>query len=245
LIVDEVLAVGDAEFQKKCIGKMNSVASEGRTVLFVSHNMAAVQSLCTRGIMLKNGQVMLDADVETTLAQYLGDLPAPSLYQSLAEALRSGSQGAYFRDVRLIRDTESNTEEIPRIGDDILVEVTLHSEENINSVVVNMVIHDSKGGRIIDANNGMKGHHANFIAGQDYRATFSLKNVLLRPAIYRLELSMAIEHQYTIDLILEAMTFEIAPDLSRMDSFSRYPGSYRCEFDVSVSAESTMATKME
>ena len=61
LLVDEVLAVGDAAFQKKCIGKMEEVAGEGRTVLFVSHNMAAVQSLCTRGIFLHNGTVFTDA----------------------------------------------------------------------------------------------------------------------------------------------------------------------------------------
>jgi len=71
LIVDEVLAVGDAEFQKKCLGKMKDVSGAGRTVLFVSHNMAAVKSLCNRGIMLKNGKVVLDADVDTVVQRYL------------------------------------------------------------------------------------------------------------------------------------------------------------------------------
>jgi lipopolysaccharide transport system ATP-binding protein len=62
LLIDEVLAVGDMEFQRKCLGKMKDVSKGGRTVLFVSHNMAAVQSLCTRGIVLKNGQVLKDCD---------------------------------------------------------------------------------------------------------------------------------------------------------------------------------------
>ena len=57
LIVDEVLAVGDAEFQKKCLGKMQDVAGHGRTVLFVSHNMAAVRSLCECAVLLANGQI--------------------------------------------------------------------------------------------------------------------------------------------------------------------------------------------
>ena len=57
LIIDEVLAVGDAEFQKKCLGKMKDVSGQGRTVLFVSHNMVAVKTLCTRGILLENGMV--------------------------------------------------------------------------------------------------------------------------------------------------------------------------------------------
>lgn len=72
LVVDEVLAVGDAEFQKKAIGKMQDVSKgQGRTVLFVSHNMAAVRSLCTRGIMLKNGMVDYIGSIQDTLNHYL------------------------------------------------------------------------------------------------------------------------------------------------------------------------------
>ncbi len=72
LVVDEVLAVGDAEFQKKAIGKMQDVSKgEGRTVLFVSHNMAAVRSLCTRGVMLKNGMVDYIGSIPDTLNHYL------------------------------------------------------------------------------------------------------------------------------------------------------------------------------
>jgi len=71
LVVDEVLAVGDAEFQKKCLGKMQDVSnSEGRTVLFVSHNLMALSSLCNKGIYLKNGQVRSQGEIEETLSQY-------------------------------------------------------------------------------------------------------------------------------------------------------------------------------
>eukprot|EP00752_Nemacystus_decipiens_P013584 g12042.t1 len=70
LIIDEVLAVGDAEFQRKCLGKMKDVAGAGRTVVFVSHNMAMVQSLCSRGIYLKGGQLVEDGPVKETLACY-------------------------------------------------------------------------------------------------------------------------------------------------------------------------------
>lgn len=70
LIVDEVLAVGDAEFQKKCLGKMKDVSSQGRTILFVSHNMAAVKGLCNRGILLSNGRVVKISSVEDTVNTY-------------------------------------------------------------------------------------------------------------------------------------------------------------------------------
>ena len=72
LIVDEVLAVGDADFQKKCLGKMNDVSKgEGRTVLFVSHNLDAVKKLCSKGLLLHNGQLIHDGGIDSTLDSYL------------------------------------------------------------------------------------------------------------------------------------------------------------------------------
>jgi hypothetical protein len=70
-IVDEVLAVGDAEFQKKCLGKMGDVATAGRTVLFVSHNMAAVQSLCRTAFQLESGRIVRTGDSKKVVSEYL------------------------------------------------------------------------------------------------------------------------------------------------------------------------------
>ncbi len=90
LIVDEVLAVGDASFQKKCLGKMKEVSGQdGRTVLFVSHNMSAVQSLCSRGILLKNGQTAFIGDTEECVRQYLtagGQIPTESKWIDMEKA---------------------------------------------------------------------------------------------------------------------------------------------------------------
>jgi len=71
LLIDEVLAVGDVEFQKKCLGKMRSVTGEGRTVLFVSHNMAAIRNLCPRTLLLDSGVLVSDTDTDGAIAQYL------------------------------------------------------------------------------------------------------------------------------------------------------------------------------
>ena len=81
LIVDEVLAVGDAEFQKKCLGKMKDVAGEGRTVLFVSHNMGAVQTLCTRAIRLEAGRLADTGDVRKVVDAYLNHDSEDVLHQ--------------------------------------------------------------------------------------------------------------------------------------------------------------------
>lgn len=73
LIIDEVLAVGDVEFQRKCLGKMKDVAGQGRTVLFVSHNMASVRMLCTRALVMKEGELIFQGDVDDAVQLYLGN----------------------------------------------------------------------------------------------------------------------------------------------------------------------------
>jgi lipopolysaccharide transport system ATP-binding protein len=86
LIVDEVLAVGDTSFQKKCLGKMDSVAKEGRTVLFVSHNMAALQTLCQRGLWLNNGCLKVDGSADSAVEAYFEQLQARDGSESLLES---------------------------------------------------------------------------------------------------------------------------------------------------------------
>ena len=77
LVVDEVLAVGDAEFQKKCIGKMKDVSAQGRTVLFVSHNMTSIKNLCQRAIVLEDGKIKYDGGVEDAVNEYLSKNTLP------------------------------------------------------------------------------------------------------------------------------------------------------------------------
>jgi lipopolysaccharide transport system ATP-binding protein len=96
LIVDEVLAVGDAQFQKKCLGKMGSVAAEGRTVLFVSHNIAAVSQLCSRVALLAHGELIADGRPGPILSKYLQDGRPPSLSWM---PTRKGGRAFYYNSV--------------------------------------------------------------------------------------------------------------------------------------------------
>src|SRR5207247_11405608 len=80
LIVDEVLAVGDYEFQRRCLGKMNEVAHCGRTVLFVSHNMAAIEELCPRSLLLRQGSVERQGPTGAVIAHYLASKTAANLW---------------------------------------------------------------------------------------------------------------------------------------------------------------------
>jgi lipopolysaccharide transport system ATP-binding protein len=109
LIIDEVLAVGDAEFQKKCLGKMKDVSVEGRTVLFVSHNMAAVKSLCTHGIVLMNGRLKFDGDATSAVGFYLKggeeNLQNSKVYNHI------GLEGVFRLDAIEIRSQYSNIQD--------------------------------------------------------------------------------------------------------------------------------------
>ena len=97
LIVDEVLAVGDAEFQKKCIGKMQDVAGHGRTVLFVSHNMVAVKRLCGRAIVLDAGQVTVNDTTDTAVSRYLSQIVERHAQGACSFDLRNAPGDEYVR----------------------------------------------------------------------------------------------------------------------------------------------------
>ena len=98
LIVDEVLAVGDAEFQNKCLGKMGNLSrGEGRTVLFVSHNMAAITQFCSRGIFMKNGNIELDSDIDNAINKYLSIDKGCTTY--LANYEMNLNKDAFFKQI--------------------------------------------------------------------------------------------------------------------------------------------------
>lgn len=103
LVIDEVLAVGDAEFQKKCLGKMKEVSKSGRTVLFVSHNLPAVSLLCDRGIYLRGGQVMASGEIGPVLSHYRDDFLVED--DATPDASHRRGTGAH-RIVRLATETE-------------------------------------------------------------------------------------------------------------------------------------------
>lgn len=113
LVVDEVLAVGDAEFQKKAIGKMQDISKQGgRTVLFVSHNMAAVKSLCTKGIVLEHGKVVFAGTSEEAVNHYLANQSISNEENLLLRKDRKGSGEIKFERIELFNKDSLNVGEI-------------------------------------------------------------------------------------------------------------------------------------
>ncbi len=121
LIVDEVLAVGDAEFQKKAIGKMQDVSQQqGRTVIFVSHNMTSVENLCTRAVMLTNGKIMFDGNVIDCINKYQENNIDNAQQELITRRDREGNGNILFEKV-MILDSEKKPLGVPRSGEDIIV----------------------------------------------------------------------------------------------------------------------------
>jgi lipopolysaccharide transport system ATP-binding protein len=106
LIVDEVLAVGDAEFQAKCIGKMKDVAGEGRTVLFVSHNMGSVKDLCSRVILIENGKITLDDETEKVLEIYQSNNVSKGTIKLIERLDREGTGDIIVEEIKLMNNNK-------------------------------------------------------------------------------------------------------------------------------------------
>lgn len=142
LIVDEVLAVGDAEFQKKCLGKMKDVAGEGRTVLFVSHNMAAVRNLCDRAILLNKGTVHKSGTVESVLDEYLNSKEAGRLSGSYS------SSNVHESDVKLVQaqlyDSKNNPQDQFEIIEDITIEFHIECKRKVPNMYAYIAVKNNQ-----------------------------------------------------------------------------------------------------
>ncbi len=126
LIVDEVLAVGDASFQKKCLGKMTDVSRQGRTVLFVSHNMGAIQGLCNRGILIESGEVLADDALKSVIEQY---------FQLVAErgniTVSTSPKGSYPLDIRRVFLKDSSGQPTTSLAPGASLAVEIHYQARV------------------------------------------------------------------------------------------------------------------
>ena len=140
LIVDEVLAVGDAEFQKKCLGKMNDVSKgEGRTVLFVSHSMASVKKLCNKGIVLHHGETVFNGNVESAINYYENNLIATDRNLSI-EYSDSPSLPMQIKSVNLLN---SKLNKLFTTEDELVFEFEFLTRENVEGAYITIDLKDS------------------------------------------------------------------------------------------------------
>jgi homopolymeric O-antigen transport system ATP-binding protein len=153
LIVDEVLAVGDLAFQKKCLGRMSEVAGEGRTVIFVSHNIRAVKSLCSRAILIDHGHVMIDSETDKAIAAYVeATWPLREDGVIPESASRIGTGDALLRRA-VVQDREGEPTDRVYLGEPFRVSATYEVRKRLEDVIMEIGISAPDGTRIATVGN--------------------------------------------------------------------------------------------
>ncbi len=225
LVVDEVLAVGDIEFQKKCLGKMQSVASKaGRTVVFVSHNVNAVRDLCTRGVVLDAGRVVHDGNTVEALHRYV------NLHQ-----YRSTSPGVFVLDDRtnsddhdgrlyickLVVDGDAGPTATLRTGRPAAF--TVHSDglADPGEVFTRFHVRNELNEIVLASDTRMAGPEAE-VSGQV--VTFELEQLPLLPGRYFIDVGLGVKKtRAVLDQVASAGTFEVSRDDQYGADYQQYP----------------------
>lgn len=205
LIVDEVLAVGDVQFQKKCLGKMEEVGKEGRTVIFVSHNMSAVESLCDRGILLQSGGLSLDGDPQEAIKTYLENAYTLSKEVPIKQRKdRSGSGKLRVTGFRTL-DNEGNEVFSLQSGKDYIFEVGYVNNigKRLNDIVVSLDIMDDKNNRVLLFRTNFTNNNLTIDAHVGY-IICNVKNLPLANGLYLLSIFISHADAETLDYITDA-----------------------------------------
>jgi len=207
LLVDEVLAVGDAGFQKKCLGKMSEVSKEGRTVLFVSHNMGAVGNLCSKGILLEGGEIASYGQIEDVIGKYLS-VHAGSRYVDLNVIKeRTGNGRARFSSA-VTRNRVGDICDTFTIGDDLIFDISIFSPENIRSGRMSLSIVSSDGMPVYHLVAVDAGFELTNIQGEA-AIRIALRNQKIYPGEYYVNLWLADSSYEAFDRILNAFKFYV------------------------------------
>ena len=193
LIIDEVLTVGDAEFQKKCLGKMDSVAKSGRTVLFVSHNMAAVRSLCTRGCILERGTVSQLGQIEQVIQQYLGGIDqddSTHVRNWPADACIAISSHAQIKPIELTLSTpEGQPRAVFSTDQPIQMRFRFSAETSLENVRVGIAVRNAENVLLFGANTTLPSiPHTE--TGRTWETSCVIPNNLLNRGKYEITLGM-------------------------------------------------------
>lgn len=189
LLVDEVLAVGDADFQKKCLGAMEDLRSGGRTVLFVSHNMAAVESLCSRCIWLDGGRVRADGEARAVVSEYLRSFAEASSGSVRLDQIdsRSGNGEARFTAIEFL-DASGAIANVIRSGDRLTLRLHYKAETTLRDLVVGVNIHSEYGALVAASNNWATGDDIPLTKPGAGYADFEIDSLTLMPGRFYLSL---------------------------------------------------------
>ena len=239
LVVDEVLAVGDLAFQKKCLGKMEDVAKGGRTVLFVSHNMNAVQRLCPSSILLERGRLVAHGGTPDVVTRYLSSSAGaitPASWIDLTTMGRRGTGRARFTSIWYGSDNEA-LEFQPYSNGPLDVALVIESDEARDVGSIAVTLYDEYGTKLVNADTIMLGREMHLDTGRN-EVRLRINELHLNPGIYVLGLWVADPPAEIYDFTESAIRIEVV----RLESegFGLRPtsdGSVVCAFEVLETAQ--------
>jgi lipopolysaccharide transport system ATP-binding protein len=232
LLVDEVLAVGDVEFQKKCLGKMHNVAHAGRTVLFVSHDLAAVTSICESSIVLHNGQVDFIGPVCVGIARYLEKLSDAARVSLADRKDRSGNGALRFIECRIVDMEEKEIAEV-ETGMSFKLLADYEAREHLDHVNAGIAIKSSRNVRLSSVSSSLLKSPQRKIPKRGV-FEFVIKRLPFNVGEYSILLDANIDGE-VLDRVESALTFSVRPG-------NFYPGgalphpknTYLLDFEIGV-----------
>jgi lipopolysaccharide transport system ATP-binding protein len=243
LVVDEVLAVGDAQFQTKCLGKMGDVAKEGRTVIFVTHNMSAALNLCRKGLLLVDGQLVKAGETEYVIQSYLSKMSA-NIYSNISERCdRHGSGLARLSAIK-ISDEDDGPSEYVTCGHNVKIYLKFFSEYRDllpSNLSVSIGIDNSLGQRVLHLSTETLGYTvSNFDVDHD-ELVFNLDRLALAPDTYSLVCFLS-HRGDIIDWIQNAAKFDVvAGDFYGTGKIPpKGQGAFFCNYSIAVSQNNVL-----
>lgn len=218
LIVDEVLAVGDSEFQKKCLNKMDSVAKSGRTILFVSHNMNAIHNICCKGLLLEHGNILYNGIINEAIENY----SSPKIRSS-----DINKRKFVDTNVRIIGfKTLKNDEELDcfECGDVISHKILFNLDKIHQGLSIGFYVSDNNGKRIFTCEKKLSDNDIG--NGQCYQ--LNIPSMTLTPGIYYSSVSLHIPNKVTYDFLEDYCRFQVLEDNSPLKHYTGH--DYGCVF---------------
>ncbi len=229
LIVDEVLAVGDADFQKKCLGKMGDVAHEGRTVLFVSHNMPAIATFCDQAILLEYGGISFQGETNLTISMYLkskAELSGEKIWEDINNA-----PGNYFARIHRVCIKNQNNESTSNIqsGEDFSIEIEYFNTIDNSRLSVTLLVFTEEGAILLSSISNLEPdwHNKPRPTGM-YVSNCFLPANLLTPSFYSIGVIICTKNYQDCIREDDLIKFQIIDDGDvRGDYYGGYTGIIR------------------
>ena len=210
LIVDEVLAVGDASFQDKCLNKMNSISEEGRTILFVSHQLQWINELCERCILIEDGKIIMDDNSTTVIDRYLKNTDQRDSHgsKSLLDLRSNYNTGALqIKKIALTGENKKVKNEF-YFKEKITVKLWIDIKQNLKNCNISVMIGDLRGKRIIYSESGSIGSFNGFINQGIHTSITEIKSNLL-PGNFSIYLGIGKDNGQTLEWLERVLDFKV------------------------------------